>query len=226
MYFDKDSREIFIYSDIGQGFDWMSGEKLLDAESITYALKEMGSGDISVRVNSYGGSVDQALAMIEILGRHSGNISVTVDSIAASAASLFPVVFPSTAAKHARVMIHDPWGFAMGNAREMRKTADILDSYRDSLLSVYKQGMKSKSDDEIVQLMAEETWFSAESAFEAGLVGGVTEPAKKVDPKPAPSNRFKNIPQDLMKQDQKPVQQHFPLRVAAALAIAKRKLRS
>ncbi len=224
MYFDETTRELFIYEDIGRGYDMWTGTELMSAERVTFALKKLGTGDINLRVNSYGGSVDEALGMIEILSRHNGTVKVTVDSIAASAASLFPVVFQSSAAKHARVMIHDPWSVAIGNATAMRKAADTLDTYRDSILSIYRVGMK-KTDEEIKQMMTEETWFSADDAFSNGLVDEVTEPAKKVDAKPAPADRFRNVPQDLM---QKPIEnkpERFDGRIAASLALLKRKIR-
>jgi ATP-dependent Clp protease, protease subunit len=226
MYFDKDTRELFIYQDIGTGFDWQTGNEMLSAEMVGYALKQLGSGDIALRVNSYGGSVDQALAMVEMLGRHNGKVTVTVDSIAASAASLFPVVFQSSAAKHARIMIHDPWSIAIGNSAELRKTADVLDKYRDSIATIYKQGMVSKTDEEIRQLMANETWFSADEAFSVGLVAAVTEPSKKVDAQPAPAGRFHNVPSDLLTVKPAAKEEgYFPNRIAAALAIAKRKIK-
>lgn len=222
MYFDETTREVFLYQDIGPAWAGM-----FDAEMMSFALKKLGTGDINLRVNSYGGSVDEAMGMVEILGRHNGKVKVTVDSIAASAASLFPVVFESTAAKHARIMIHDPWSIAIGNATAMRKVADVLDLYRDSILTIYKAGMK-KSDEEIKEMMAAETWFSADDAMANGLVDAVTEPAKKVDAKPAPENRgFKNLPADLLKkpEPQMKTEQRFDNRIAASLALLKRKLK-
>lgn len=220
MYFDETTREIFLYQDIGPAWAGM-----FDAEMMTFAAKKLGRGDIQLRVNSYGGSVDEALAMVEILGRHDGKVSVSVDSIAASAASLFPVVFQSSAAKHSRIMIHDPWGVAIGNAATMRKLADVLDKYRDSIIAVYRQGMKSKTEDEIKQLMADETWYSADEAFENGLVDSVTEPATKVTAKAVPQNRFKNVPADLIPEPQAEQKPTFDNRIAASLAILKRKIK-
>jgi ATP-dependent Clp protease protease subunit len=220
MYFDESTREVFIYNDIGPAWAGM-----FDSEMMKFALTKLGKGDINLRINSYGGSVDEALAMIEVLGRHDGSVRVSVDSIAASAASLFPVVFRSSAAKHARIMIHNPWGVAMGNATDMRKTADILDLYRDSIVMVYKQGM-GKSEDEIKALLDAETWYSADSALANGLVDEVTEPATKVESKPAPQNRFKNVPQDLLNPTPEPQKVKTKTYLAAAkLALLKHKLK-
>jgi len=221
MYFDETTREIFLYQDIGPAWAGM-----FDSEMMSFALKKLGTGDVDLRINSYGGSVDEALGMVQILSRHNGSIRVTVDSIAASAASLFPVVFPSVAAKHARIMIHEPWSIAIGNATAMRKTAEVLDLYRDSIVTIYKAGM-NVSEDEIKQLMEVETWFSADDALAKGLVDSVVDPPKKVEPAKAPENRFKNIPADLLesKVEKPKTEQRFDNRIAASLALLKRKLR-
>jgi ATP-dependent Clp protease protease subunit len=187
---DVSTREIFIYDDIGPAWAGMFG-----TETLHEGLKALGSGPVSIRINSYGGSVDEALAMIEMLSRHDGDVNVTVDSIAASAASLFPAFFPSSAAPHARIMIHSPWTVAMGNSEDLRKEADVLDVYRDSLITIYEDAM-GQSKDDVIALLEAETWYGASDAKMAGLVdevGGVSE----VEPDPVPQNRFKNIPQDM-----------------------------
>ncbi len=189
--FDMSTREIFIYDDIGPAHMGMFG-----TESLYEGLQTLGSGDISLRINSYGGSVDEALAMIEMLSRHDGAVTVTVDSIAASAASLFAAYFPSTAAPHARIMIHNPWGVAMGDAEEFRKQADILDMYRDSLITIYEDAMELDRE-AIVSLLDAETWYTAQSALEANLVDTVGG-ASVTAPAPMPANRFKNAPKDLV----------------------------
>jgi ATP-dependent protease ClpP protease subunit len=213
---DTKTRELFIYDDIGP--DW-SG--LVGTQTILKGLAQLGSGPVTVRVNSYGGAVDEGLAMLEVLARHDGEVSVSVDSIAASAASLFPVAFPSTAAKHARIMIHNPWGMVMGGAVEMRKTADILDTYRDSVATVYAQGM-TVDHQEILDLMEAETWYSAEQAMEVGLVDMVTVADEPIAAKSCQPGRFKNAPADLIDTTSPPpAPKADPLRVAAKLRAMK-----
>ena len=211
---DAKTREFFIYDDIGP--DWAG---MVGTETLLRGLGELGSGPVKLRINSYGGAVDEALAMLEVLHRHDGDISVSVDSIAASAASLFPVAFPSTAAKHARIMIHNPWGMVMGSSIDMRKTADVLDTYRDSVAMVYAGGM-SVTQQEIISLMDAETWYTADQAHAVGLVGEVTEAGEPVAAKAVPANRFKNAPKDLGEapvRDIPKLDLEAPLRVAAKL---------
>ncbi len=187
--FDITTREIFIYDDIGPAYMGMFG-----TETLMGGIQTLGKGPINLRINSYGGSVDEALAMIEMLSRHDGEVKVSVDSIAASAASLFAAYFPSSAAPHSRIMIHNPWGAAMGDSDEFRKQADILDIYRDSLVSIYEEAM-GIGRDAIIDMLDAETWFTAKDAYNAGLVDSVG--GKDVEAKPVPQDRFKNVPQDL-----------------------------
>ena len=191
MVFDKKTREVFIYNDIGPAEFGMFG-----TETLLESLKALGDGPVTLRINSYGGSVDEALAMIEILSRHDGEVDVTVDSIAASAASLFPAYFPSSAAPHARIMIHNPWGVAMGDAEEFRKQADILDMYRDSLIHIYENAMGVDRSD-IQSILDAETWYNASDAVLAGLVDEVGVGSVAVEAPEMPQNRFKNVPNDL-----------------------------
>jgi hypothetical protein len=91
-------------------------------------------------------------------------------------------------------MIHNPWGVAMGDAEEFRKQADILDIYRDSLITIYEEAM-GQDRDAIIALLDAETWYTAKDALAAGLVDEIG--GKGAETKPVPANRFKNVPQDL-----------------------------
>jgi ATP-dependent protease ClpP protease subunit len=192
MFYDNDLKEFYLYDDIGPGH----------AQELHAAVRESGGGTFTVRVNSYGGSVDEALAMVEILKRHelAGNkVLVTVDAIAASAASLFAAEFASTAAEHSRVMIHNPWGVAMGDANQMRQTADVLDRYKESIVSIYSRAM-SIGNEEVSALLDAETWYNAGGAAAAGLVGEVTLAGEEplVAARLVSAKRFKNTPEDLL----------------------------
>jgi hypothetical protein len=72
-------------------------------------------------------------------------------------------------------MIHDPWSIVVGNARDMRKEADVLDKISDSSIVRSYAGKSGMDEDSILALMKDETWFTSEEALEAGLVDEVTE---------------------------------------------------
>lgn len=192
MFYDSETSEFYLYDDIGEGA----------AQTLHDSVKQSAGDVFTVRINSYGGSVDEALAMVEILKRHelSGNkVLVTVDAIAASAASLFPAEFTSSAAEHSRVMIHNPWGVAMGDAQTLRQTADVLDRYRESIVSIYSRAMDIERD-AVNSLLDAETWYSAAGAQSVGLVGEVTRNGEGpgVDAALVDARRFKNTPADLI----------------------------
>ena len=145
-------------------------------------LAELGAlpGDaaIDLRLNSPGGSVFDAVAIFNALKRHTGEVTVWIDGIAASAASYVAmagdtIVMP----ENAFLMIHDPSGLVMGTAEDMRSTAEALDKVKGSLIQGYT-GKSGKSDDEIAALMAAETWLDAKDALELGFIDRIAEPVK------------------------------------------------
>jgi ATP-dependent protease ClpP protease subunit len=212
---------MFVYGQIGPA-DW----GFIGADSIVEALGMLGDGPISVRVNSPGGSVDEAVAAVENLRRHSGEVTVSVDALAASAATLFLVSgFKVTAAPRAMVMIHQPHTIAIGDAAAMRKTADILDKYSETLVDAYAAKMDA-SREEILAMVASETWFTAKEALAIGLVDEVVD-IKDAPKAMASASMFRHPPQELF-DAAKPatvVEQRFPKLIAAKLRAIRLKSR-
>lgn len=133
---------------------------------------------IELRLNSPGGSVFDAVAIYNALKRHDGTVTVTIDGIAASAASYLAmagdeIVMP----ENAFLMIHDPSGLVMGTAGDMRDMAEALDKIAGSLIKGYAS-KSGKPDDDIAALMAAETWFDAAEAVEAGFADRIAEPVR------------------------------------------------
>ena len=169
--FDTNTSEIFLYDDIGPA--WMG---MIDSSSVMAALKQMPTdAPVTLRINSAGGSVDEAIAIYNALKRHEGTVNVAIDSIAASAASFIAMAGENVfIAEGGTIMIHSPWTLAMGNATDLRKTADVLDLYEDRLFSAYMGRMGKKyKDEDVRQMLADETWFTASEAVEAGLADSV-----------------------------------------------------
>lgn len=163
--------ELSIYDEIGA---YGVSAKAFIAEMGTL---EAGT-DLDLRLNSPGGSVFDAVAIYNALQRHDGKVTVTIEGIAASAASYIAmagdeIVMP----ENAFLMIHDPSGLVMGTAGDMRDMAEALDKIAGSLIKGYS-AKSGKPDDEIAALMAAETWFDATEAVEAGLADRVAEPVR------------------------------------------------
>ena len=158
---------IYIYGDIGESF---FDEEAQTAATIRNQLSALGDvKDITVRINSRGGNVFDGLAIYNLLKDHPAAVLVKIDGLAASAASIIAMAGDIVAMpKTAQMMIHDPWMLAVGNSRDMRKAADILDEIRDSMLGAYldKTGMP---EEEVRQLVEDETWMGAARAIELGF---------------------------------------------------------
>jgi ATP-dependent Clp protease, protease subunit len=133
--------------------------------------------ELIVRINSPGGSVFDGVAIYNALKRHDATITLWVDGIAASIASMIAmagdeVVMP----ENAMLMLHDPSGLVVGTAAGMRAMAEALDRMKAGMVAAYRD--KSGRDDaEIERLMAAETWLSARETVELGLADRVEHPA-------------------------------------------------
>lgn len=157
--------EVFIYDEIGF---WG-----ITAQTFHNAIQAL-SGKIVVRINSPGGNVFDAIAIHSMLSRLP-DVETVTDGLAASAASvIFAAGKARKMAKAAFVMIHNPWAYAQGSAEDMRKEADILEGITNALVKLYK-GSSSKSEDELREMMDEETWMDGDAALAAGFATEVFE---------------------------------------------------
>lgn len=139
-------------------------------------------GDIStlnVFINSPGGDVFAGQAIHSMLARHKARVTVTIDGLAASSASLVAMAGDTIRMpKNAMMMVHNPWTFGIGDAREFRKLADTLDSLRESMLAVY-QAKTGKDRSALIHILNAETWLTAEEAIAEGFADEL-EKSKKV----------------------------------------------
>lgn len=133
-----------------------------------------GVKTIHVHINSPGGDVFAAANIANALREQrvskGRTVETFIDGIAASAASVIAMAGSKVhMADNGLMMIHDPWSRTVGNAAEMRKAADVLDTIRNTIVATYKWH-SSLDDEAIVALMAAETWMSADEALVLGFV--------------------------------------------------------
>jgi ATP-dependent Clp endopeptidase proteolytic subunit ClpP len=158
--------EIWIYEQIGEDF-WTGGG--VTAKDFQKELSEITASQIDLHINSPGGQVFEGVAIYNLLKQHKATITTYIDGIAASIASVIALSGDKVVmAANALFMMHNPSGIVMGTASDMRKTADLLDKVRGTLLTVYA-GKSTKSEQDIVGLLEDETWFNAEEALAAGF---------------------------------------------------------
>ena len=151
---------------------------------------------LTLRLNSPGGSVFDAVAIYNALQRHAGTVTVSIDGIAASAASYIAmagdeIIMP----ENAFLMIHDPSGMVMGTAGDMRSMAEALEKIGGSLLRGYA-AKSGKPEGEIAILMAKETWFDAADALDMGFADTMSVPVKIAASFDV--SRFQNTPPEII----------------------------
>ncbi|TKB53371.1 Clp protease ClpP [Ferrimonas aestuarii] len=192
----NDSAEILIYDEIG---GWG-----VSARSFARDIKELGKvTNITVRIHSGGGDVFEGMAIYNLLKQHPANVTVYIDGLAASMASVIAmagdtIIMPS----NTMMMVHKPWGIQGGDAEDMRRYADLLDKVEGALISAYldKTGI---DETELQALLAEETWLTGSEAVEKGFADQLVEPLQAAAS--LTSNRlqeFENMPkavQELMR---------------------------
>ncbi|AQZ46139.1 ATP-dependent Clp protease proteolytic subunit ClpP [Paenibacillus larvae subsp. larvae] len=159
--------ELTLYGNVSEYSWWGDDITPQQFRDDLYALGEVD--DITVRLNSPGGDVFAGLHIYQVLKEHKAKVTVRVEGFAGSIASVIAmagdqVIMP----KGSIMMVHNPWTFTMGEASDLRQTADILDTIRDALVEVYmtKTGLQ---EDELNALLDSETWMTSAQAVEKGF---------------------------------------------------------
>lgn len=169
---EEKSAELILYGSIGSDEYWDD----ISDKAFKQDIENLGNVEnITLHINSPGGSVFSAVAIANTLKNHKAKVTANIDGLAASAATIITsacdvVRMP----KNALFMIHNPITFAYGNNQEMQKTLEMLDKVKNSIIETYLN--KTKTDKETLsQLMDNETWMSAEEAKEHGFVDEILD---------------------------------------------------
>ncbi len=139
----------------------------------------VGEGDVTVWINSPGGNVFAAAEIYTMLKDYKGSITVKIDAIAASAASVVAMAGDVVQMSPvAMLMIHDPSTVAMGNTKDMEKAIEVLNEVKESIINACasKSGL---SHARIANFMSSETWMNAKKAVELGFADEVLFEAKQ-----------------------------------------------
>ncbi len=138
-----------------------------------------GNGPITIWINSPGGDCIAASQIYSMLMDYKGVITVKIDGIAASAASVIAMAGTKVLmSPTALMMIHNPSTTAFGDHRDMAKAIDLLDEVKESIINAYE--IKTcKSRAVLSHMMDQETWMNANKAIELGFADGILEDTKK-----------------------------------------------
>lgn len=176
----NDAGEMYIYGDIADE-KWFDED--VTPKSIRDALSEMGAvKNLDIHINSYGGSCVAGNAIINILDnyrkKNGTSLNVYIEGIAASMGSGIASVGDKVyMAANSLFMVHKPSTIAMGNADDLEQAVMVLNKTEDGLIQNYMRRFKG-TEDELRQMLQDETWLTADEAKELGFVDEVIEGAK------------------------------------------------
>ncbi|APX67330.1 peptidase S14 [Sphingomonas sp. LK11] len=175
----------------------------VSAADFARELAAIATPKVRLRINSPGGDVFEARAMMTAIREHSAEFTAVIDGLAASAATALTLACDSVEiAEGGFYMIHRAWTFAMGNAEDMAATASLLGKIDDVLTEGYV-AKTGKPAAEIEAWMKAETWFNAAEAIEAGFVDQMAPVPEKAKAQAQASatvfnlSAFANVPKAL-----------------------------
>jgi ATP-dependent Clp protease, protease subunit len=204
------TKELLIYGPIGG--DWMGNG--ITAAKFAEQLTALGDVDeVTVRINSLGGSVFEGEAIYNLLNGHSAKVNVKIDSVAASAASLIAMAGDKIEmAENAKLMIHNTSVFTLGDRHAHEQQIAVLAMEDQAVAKVYAQ-RSGKKPAEVAKLMDAETWFTAKDAvangFADSIASGKKPPSAQFDPRY--KAMFKHAPAELFAQVAEPTTNGGPL---------------
>jgi len=182
--------EICLYDEIDAFFG-------VGAKEFNRQLSALGDvKEITVRINSPGGSVWEGMAVLAMLNAHPAKIVTRVEGIAASMASVIAMAGDTIEMpENAYMMIHNPAQWAAGDAEELRKTAEVLDQVKQSLVGIYA-ARTGRRPEEIAAWMDDETWMDGPACKERGFCTDLL-PAVSIAASLKP-NQFQKTPAGLV----------------------------
>ena len=186
-----EGNHLYLYNEIGNWWDES------EAIQIVNKIKEM-KGDITVHVNSEGGSVFDGMAIMNALRQHSGEKTFIIEGLAASIASVIVcgASDKTIAMAGSCMMIHKAWNLVAGNADEMRKSADILDNIDKEIVSIYNKKTGIAAED-LNKKMAEEWWMFPQIAKDNGFVDEIDSANEAVYSNQTNLSAFNNVPNEI-----------------------------
>lgn len=182
--FRAEGNTIYLYDIIVSSEEdaaWFGG---VSAEAFVAALSGM-TGAVSLRINSPGGDVFGARVMANAIREYDGEVTAHVDGLAASAATFLTSVSDKTVmGDGSMLMIHKAWSVAIGNADDFMAQAAVLEKLDTTIADTYNLSAvaRGKKPSDFAQMMADETWLTAQEAVDAGLADELA-PAKKTKAK-------------------------------------------
>tara|TARA_Y100000401_G_C8321779_1_gene225741 strand:+ start:1467 stop:2501 length:1035 start_codon:yes stop_codon:yes gene_type:complete len=179
----ENAAEVYIFDEIGNYG--------VTAQDFISELKNLKDRPVNLRINSLGGDVFNGMAIYNVLKKRQNKTTVYIEGIAASIATIIALGADEVVmSENSLFMIHNAWGGTMGDAKDMRKSAQTLEKISQELTQIYvkKTGLAYEA---VSMMMDEETWLNAHEAYDLGFVDSISDSIKvaaKYD-----VSKFKNI---------------------------------
>ena len=166
---NPEKKEITMRGFIGDYENGISADDFIDV------LAEHAGQDVTIHLNSEGGSVTDGLSMFNAIVNHDGKVTVHIDALAASIATVIAVAADRVMMNSTgKFMIHRCWTAAVGNCKDFRSMADVMDLLDKDIAASYSE-KTGGSQEEMLALMDAETWMDAETALQAGFIDEIVE---------------------------------------------------
>jgi ATP-dependent protease ClpP protease subunit len=182
--------------------------------SLADEIGQSKAESIMLQINSPGGSVTEGQAIAAFIKGYPAKIDTSgVGLVASIATTILLAGDVVTMDKNSYFMIHNPWANALGEAEELRHTANLLDEMKNQLINVYVDaiqknnklinGRRKDTAKQVAIYMEQETWFTASEALEAGFIQGITNGAEFLNRETAKNiynscSKFKNVPVEFL----------------------------
>ena len=167
---------IMIYGDI-TSWPWIESD--VSSYTLSKEIEGLDVDTINVYINSYGGEVAEALAICSALKRHKAKVITYCDGFACSAAAdVFMTGDERIMSNASLLMIHNVWNIAAGDANQLRKEADTLEKITQVANELYLDKV-SITEEELQQMLDEQTWLSPQDALEMGFATAIVGDANK-----------------------------------------------
>ena len=164
--------DIFIFGDI-VSWEWLESD--VSSYTLARAIQDLDADEINVHINSYGGEVAEGLAIHNSLKNHPAKVRTVCDGFACSAASVVFMAGDERVMNPASLlMIHNAWTSASGNAKELRKAADDLETISSASAETYKARVNIP-EEQLKELLDNETWITPADAAAWGFATEVLE---------------------------------------------------
>lgn len=168
--------ELYLYGDIIEDdYVWDKEKQYISSKKVKEQLDNLNGEDLLIHINSFGGMTFEGVSIFNLLMDYPGNVDVQIDGIAASAASIVAMAGKTIKGRsNTMLMIHKGWTWARGNADELRKVANMLEKIDAAADETYMKKFNGTKE-ELLALIGNETYLTAEEALEKGFYDEVIE---------------------------------------------------